>query len=210
MIVRLSGKLITKKANAIILDVQGLCYEVMVPSSVMNRIDDTLDPKGDVHFITYHYFQLDPSRGFPVLVGFINEIERDFFLQFITVSGIGPRAAVKALNKPISEIARAIDEGDLNFLKGLPGIGLQRAKQIIAKLQGKIGKFGLIQDRDVTTTATMKEAPDWQEEALLVLMQLQYKKQEALQMIKKALERSKDIMTTEDLLNEIYKQRVKM
>ena len=85
---------------------------------------------------------------------------------------------------------------------------MQRAKEIIAKLQGKVGRFGLIQD--TFRKVDEKEVqPDWQDEALTVLLQLQYKKPEALDMIKKALQRSSDINTTEDLLNEIYKQKVK-
>ena len=90
---------------------------------------------------------MTPSSGVPVLVGFLNEVERDFFLEFIKVSGIGPRAAVKALNKAIGEIAQAIDRGDTKYLKTLPGIGEQKAKEIVAKLQGKMGKFTLMRDR---------------------------------------------------------------
>ena len=208
MIVRLKGRLVERNETALILDVNGLFYEVIVPGSVLSRIDDAIDSEGNLSLITYHYLQMEPSRGFPVLIGFTNEIERDFFEQFITVSGIGPRAAVRAINKPISEIARAIDTNDQAFLRTLPGIGAQRAKEIIAKLQGKVGKFGLIQDGKGAPAKEKVSAP-WQEEALGVLLQLQYKKQEALDMIKKALERTPGIATTEDLLNEIYKQRVK-
>ena len=208
MITKISGKLIEKTEQTLIIEVHGISYEVIVPTSVLQRIDSHTNSEGHIDLMTYHYFQLTPSSGLPVLLGFINEIEREFFTHFITVSGIGPRAAVKALSKPISEIAKAIDEGDLNYLKTLPGIGGQRAKEIVAKLQGKVGRFGLIQDR-----ATVKEVKDstprWQEEALEVLLQLQYKRQEALEMIRKALERSQSISTAEDLLNEIYKQRVK-
>ena len=145
-----------------------------------------------------------------MLVGFLNEIEKDFFLEFTKVSGIGPRAAVKALSLPISDIVRAIDRGDTGFLKTLPGIGLQRAKEIVAKLQGKVAKFGLIQDRPTTAHQPMtKQTEDFKEEVLAVLLQLQYKRQEALQMIESALGRSSHVKTAEDLLNEIYKQRVK-
>lgn len=209
MIVRLRGKLVEKNDNTLVIDVQGLFYELIIPPSVLTRLEECMDKDGNVNIVTHHYFQLDQARGVPVLVGFINEIEKDFFEQFITVSGIGPRAAVKAINKPISEIAHAIDAGDLEFLKTLPGIGAQRAKEIIAKLQGKVGKFGLIQDGKKAAPKAHRESPEWQEEALDVLLQLQYKKQEAADMIQKALERSKNINTTEDLLNEIYKQRVK-
>ena len=208
MINKIFGKLVEKNEQSVTISVAGIDYEVMVPSSVLQRIDANVDANGNVRLITYHYFQLEPARGFPVLVGFINEVERDFFLQFIKVSGIGPRAAVRALNRPIAEITHAIEEGDIKFLKELPGIGAQRAKEIVAKLQGKIGRFGLIQDKGFESPPP-KEETSWQKEALEVLIQLQYTKQEALAMIHKALERSQEIKTTEDLLNEIYKQRVK-
>ena len=147
-----------------------------------------------------------PSSASEVLVGFLNEVERDFFLDFIKVSGIGPRAAVKALNKSIGEIAQAIDRGDTKYLKTLPGIGEQKAKEIVAKLQGKMGKFTLMRDH----VATPKPGPDLrdiEQEAINILLQLQYKKTEAEEMIKKALERNSAIGTSEELLNEIYAQR---
>ena len=209
MISQIRGKLIEKKEGTLVIDVHGLYYEVLVPLSVVQRLDQMKDLDGNILLMTYHYFQMEPSRGVPVLVGFFNEIEREFFLQFIKVSGIGPRAAVRALNRPISEITRAIDGNDVNFLKTLPGIGIQRAKEIIAKLQGKIGKFGLIKDHEAAVPLKPQISSDWQQEALEVLLQLQYKRPEALQMIQQAIERSKDIQTAEDLLNEIYKQRVK-
>ena len=113
---------------------------------------------------------------------------------------------MRALNKPISLIASAIDRADANFLKSLPGIGQQRAKEIIAKLQHKVGKFGLIQD-DKMIKAEQSQAQGIHEEALAILMQLEYKRAEAAGMIHKALERAPDIQTTEELLNEVYKQR---
>lgn len=208
MIVRIAGKLVQKQNQSLILNVNGLCYEIMVPTSVMNRIEETTDEQGCVNLVTYHYLQIGPSSGIPVLIGFMNEIERDFFQQFIKVSGIGPRAAIKALTQPISEITRAIHEGDIDYLKTLPGIGMQKAREIVAKLQGKMGKFGLIQDKEAAH-AVLEKAPDWQEEALEILLQLQYKKAEAREMIRNALERSGEIRTTEALLNEIYNQKIR-
>ena len=168
-------------------------------------MDENINQDGKINLVTFHYHHVEPSRSIPVLIGFFNEIERDFFEIFITVSGIGPRAALKALNKPMSLIARAIDEGDMAFLKGLPGIGEQRAREIIAKLQNKVGRFGLIQD-DRLKEGSVK-SKDIAEEALAVLTQLEYKKQEALKMIKNALQESGDIQTTEELLNKVYKQK---
>ena len=91
----------------------------------------------------------------------------------------------------------------------MPGIGLQKAKEIIAKLQNKIGKYGLIQDNQISSAEQPStEMSDWQQGSLDVLLQLQYKKHEAQKMIEQALERSPNIKTTEELLNEIYKQRI--
>jgi len=205
MISRISGKVIEKGTNYLSVDVGGICYEVLLPATVRERLDENMADDGTINLITYHYFQVEPSKSTPILIGFLNEVEKEFFEVFITVSGIGPRAALKALNKPISQIAQAIDEADANFLRSLPGIGQQRAREIIAKLQHKVGKFCLIQDTRMKEQAA--KTRDIEEEALAVLVQLEYKKSEALNMIKKALERSPNIETTEELLNEVYKQR---
>jgi len=205
MISKITGKVNEKGLNYLSVDVNGLCYEVFIPACVMQRVDEVIGPEGKISLITYHYHQVEPSKSTPVLIGFLNDIEKDFFQTFITVSGIGPRAALKALNKPISQIAQAIDEGDVSFLRSLPGIGEQRAKEIVAKLQNKVGRFGLIQDgKAKASTAQVKGII---EEAIAVLEQLQYKKSEAAVMIKKAIEIFPDAQTTEELLNIVYKQR---
>jgi len=204
MICKISGKIIEKGVNYLVLDLGNLSYEVFIPTCVMQGVDSLKNPDDKISLLTYHYYQVEQNKSIPVLVGFLNQVEKDFFEIFITVSGIGPRAALKALNKPISLIAKAIDEGDLVFLKSLPGIGEQRAKEIVAKLQNKVGKFGLIQDRQIKEKTVSK---DISEEALDVLLQLQYKRNEALGMIKKVLEVNSKVNTTEELLNLVYKQK---
>jgi holliday junction DNA helicase RuvA len=206
MITAVYGKVTRQGQASVTIEANGLSYEVLTPVSVLQRIEENRDSDGHIRLITYHYYQMTPSSGVPVLVGFLNEVERDFFLEFIKVSGIGPRAAVKALNRAIGEIAQAIDQGDTKYLKGLPGIGEQKAREIVAKLQGKMGKFTLMRDRVVTESAPGAQ-PDIEEEALHVLLQLQYKKSEAQDMIKKAVERSGRLGSCEELLAEIYKQR---
>jgi Holliday junction DNA helicase RuvA len=204
MISRISGRVTEKGPNYLVLDLGGLSYEVLIPACVMQGLDSAMSAEGKISLITYHYYQVDQAKSMPILIGFLNQIEKDFFEIFITVSGIGPRAALKALNKPISLIAKAIDEGDLLALKSLPGIGEQRAKEIVAKLQNKVGKFGLMQDRSVGEKTVAKNISD---EALDVLLQLEYKRSEALSMIKKVLEINAQVNTTEELLNLVYKQK---
>ncbi len=203
MITRISGKIAGKGDNFLLIEINGITYEVFLPVMVMQKLNETPGPNGEISLITYHYLQSDPSRSIPVLIGFLNEVEKEFFESFITVSGIGPKAALRALNKPISQIAQAIDEGDIVFLKSLPGIGQQRAKEIIAKLQNKVGKFGLIKDDHIQVE---KIQSDTEEEVQSVLIQLGYKKAEAELMIKNALQHgSNKTNSTEDLLNEVYK-----
>ena len=203
MISHISGKIKQRKASSIVIDVSGLSYEVLIPPAVMKGIDKAKSQDGGITLITYHYYQMDQSKAIPVLVGFLNEIEKDFFEQFITVSGVGPKAACRALTLAISVIAAAIDRGDMALLKSLPGIGEQKAREIVAKLQGKVGKFGLMQDKCDGDISPGKE--DIKEEALSVLLQLQYKKNEAQEMINKALKRNPKVLSCEDILNEVYK-----
>ena len=211
MISRIRGAISQWNDTSILVDVQGLSYEVFVPPTILKTLDRHVETDGTITLVTMHYYQVDVSRGIPMLIGFTNEVEREFFERFITVSGVGPKAALKALALPISVIANAIDAGDLSVLKSLPGIGAQRAKEIIAKLQGKVGKFGLIQDHGSRAASPAKPPPSLggvAEEAVAVLLQLQYSKPEAKEMARKALERSPQLKTTEELLNEIYRMRL--
>lgn len=207
MIASITGTIISLSDNTLILAAGALGYEIYVPLSVQQRLVENKKSNGEIYLITYHYYQMTPSSATPVLVGFLNELERDFFLEFIKVSGIGPRAAVRALNKAIGEIAQAIDRGDTDYLKTLPGIGAQRAKEIVAKLQGKMGKFTLMRDKVVQIPVSPLMS-DLKQEALEILTQLQYKQAEALSMIEKALANNASIATSEELLNAIYKQRI--
>lgn len=207
MISHICGKLVKRDDSSVIIEVNNISYEILIPPAVINVLDGNIQSDGNLRLITYHYHQVDQSKSIPVLIGFLNEIEKEFFEQFITVSGIGPKAACKALSLPFSVIADAIDRADMALLKTLPGIGEQRAREIIAKLQGKVGRFGLIQDRDVAAAPKVKE--DIKEEAIEVLLQLQYKRKEAEDMIDKAILRNPDLKTCEDILNEVYRQRKK-
>jgi len=207
MISRVHGTLVDRRQMAVFLEANGVTYEVMVPQAIQRTLDRHITPDGKLRLITFHYHHVEPSRAVPILIGFTNEVERDFFETFITVSGIGPKAAVRAINQPIPMIARAIDDGNLDFLRSLPGIGPQRAKEIVAKLQGKVGKYALMPDMESDSAEMPKQ--DAAVEALEVLLQLQYRRSEAQEMVKAALTRNAKLATAEEILNEVYKQRAK-
>lgn len=206
MITRIEGTLAEICDQSVSINCAGIHYEVFVPVSVLKALQGTAAGQS-VSLVTYHYAQVDPSRSVPVLIGFLNKIEREFFEKFITVSGIGPKAAIKALSVPISQIADAIDAGDRVFLKTLPGVGEQRAREIIAKLQGKVARFGLIQDTK-DAKGTKSAAPgDFKAEVIAVLLQLQYRRDEAQRMVDRAMEQNTGIRSAEELLNEVYRQK---
>ncbi|MFH1503910.1 MAG: Holliday junction branch migration protein RuvA, partial [Candidatus Omnitrophota bacterium] len=201
MIYQIEGRIIRKEENRVVLESKGISYEIHIPKTVYQSLSKEEET---AKLIIYHYFNIEKNRGFPVLVGFSDELERDFFEKFISVSGVGPKAALRALDKPISIIAQAIEEGDISFLTSLVGIGKQRAKQIIAHLQGKVGRFALIKEGEHQAAPQKKEIL---EEAKKILKRLQYNSSEAEKMIKNALETNPKVDTVEELLNEIYRQR---
>ena len=207
MISRLRGIVREFGEHRVLLDVQGVVYEVFMPASLLQALPERLGDDRVVELVTFHYQQLEVGRGIPVLIGFFNEIEREFFLRFISVSGVGPRAALKALTQPIPLIAQAIDRGDLPVLRSLPGIGEQRAKEIVAKLQGRVGKYSLIQAKASPEDVAAPQESALEEEAVAVLIQLEYKKAEAKEMVRAAIKRNPSLKNSEELLNEVYRQR---
>jgi Holliday junction DNA helicase RuvA len=152
----------------------------------------------------YAVLNMDGNSGRFSYYGFTNPIERQFFEALITVASIGPRSAARAFSQPMSAIARAIDRGDHAYLKTLPGIGQQKARDIVAKLQGKVAKFLLIQD---APSPPAEAIPDFASEALAVLLQLEYKRAEAEAMIRETLEAGPHIGDAEGLLAEMYRRK---
>ena len=208
MIAQITGTVEHLAENTLTVSVAGISYEIFIPTAVLKSLEGRLDKHSTVSLVTYYYHQTDPSKSIPVLIGFSNRIEKEFFEKFITVSGVGPKAAVRALSMPIPDIAQAIDGADLPYLKSLPGIGEQRAKEIIAKLQGKMGKFALM--RGVAINGSARSGPPAagvREEAIEVLLQLQYKKEEAREMVRKVFSRKPGLATIEEILSEVYRQK---
>jgi holliday junction DNA helicase RuvA len=206
MIANIRGKVVSKQEDRIYIDAGSFVYEVFMPGSVLARLEEYITD-GSIYLTVYYYFQADQRRFFPVLIGFLSDLEKEFFEKILKVSGIGPKAALKVLNEPISQIASAIDRGDVDYLKKLPGVGLQRAKNIIAFLQGKVGKFALIKDKSgEKKTDTQDKKQEIVREAQQIMVQLQYRKREAQEMIERALRANPDIGSSEELLNYIYMQ----
>ncbi len=209
MLTRIRGKILEFVENSVIIDVNGLGFEVLVPSSILKTLENK--PKDEeITLVIYFYLQLTPSRGTPVMIGFNSEMEREFFEHFISITSIGPKTAVKSLIYPFSRIARAIDCADETFLKTMPGIGPRKVKEIIAKLQGKLSRFIVLEEGEIAESGRKPVfiPVDIKDEALEVLLQLQYNKTDALKKIEKALLHKPDIKTSEELINLIWKEGI--
>jgi len=203
MIAQVKGRLAKVENSRVILEISGIFYEIAITATVATKVN-ALPLGSEVELVTYHYYNIDQNRGYPVLIGFNNELERDFFEKFISVSGVGPRAALKAFIKPVAQIAAAIEEGDLKFLQSLSGIGSTRAKQIIAQLQGKVGRFTLVKDTIAVANHKTDELAD---EAKQILKRLGYSTKEIDQMIADVAKNDHKIESIEEFLNEIYRQK---
>ncbi|HZV80318.1 MAG TPA: Holliday junction branch migration protein RuvA [Candidatus Binatus sp.] len=200
MFSRIEGTLRERGDQTVLVDVGGLSYEVMVPGCVMDKLAG-LRSGAPIALEVFSYLQIDGNRGTSSFVGFTNAIEREFFEALLSVSSIGPKTAVRAFARPMAEIARYIDDGDRAALRKLPGIGDQKAKDIVAKLQGKVARFGLIQGEPAKAPPHL----DHVAEALDVLLQLQYKRPEAERMIKEAMTSNGSIESAEELLAAVYR-----
>jgi Holliday junction DNA helicase RuvA len=201
---RIEGILREKTEESVLIEASGLCYDVMVPGCVVEKLGN-IGPGDPIKLEIFSYLQIDGNRAQAMYVGFTNAIEREFFEALLTVASVGPKTAVRAFSLSMAQIARHIDEGDQAALRRLPGIGAQKAKDIIAKLQGKVARFGLIQGE--VRPKQPELTPDFVTEAIAVLLQLQYRRAEADRMAREALAKNGSITTAEDLLTEIYRNQ---
>lgn len=200
MIAYLEGVLKGVSDERLTLLVGGIGYDVLIPAFVMSelrrskKINDALSL-----YISFHQTERQPK---PVLVGFNHELDREFFELFITVEDIGPLAAVKALTRPIREIARHIEEKDVKSLRKLKGIGERKAEKIVATLKGRVAKYALMPE----IAGAVEVVEDFVKDVEHVLItQLGHKALEARRMIEEAMKRAPGISSSEELFEEVYR-----
>ena len=132
MIAGLSGTLVRRGADHVVLDVQGVWYKAQVAPQTLAA----LGREGDhVHIATYTYVREDALQ----LFGFPTPEEEDLFEQVLNVSGIGPKGALALVGSmPPGNLRQAIDAGNVDALKRVPGIGVKTAQRLVLELRGKL------------------------------------------------------------------------
>ncbi len=207
MISRISGKLIGRGDGFVEIDAGGLAYAVMVPVVVEKALGGVLE--GDALSLeTIYYLQLEQSRATPVLLGFQNAIQKEFFEKLLTVPKMGPKGALNAFSRPVSTVASAIETANHAMLQTLPGVGKQKARDMIATLQGKVAKFALMQDADLDKRAAAPlDSEGVAQEALQLLAMLGHKRAEAERMVQEAIKSEPDAPDAETLVRVIYRKQ---
>ncbi|HYM91614.1 MAG TPA: Holliday junction branch migration protein RuvA [bacterium] len=203
MIAFLRGRVVRRLEQTLVVECGGVGYEIHLPEFVRDALRGTAQVPGEtVEFhISYHVSANQPR---PLLVGFLREIEQEFFELFITVDGLGPTKAMKAIIHPVEIIADAIERKDIAFLRRLPGIGERTAGKIVATLHGKMAKYALL--RTEAPQVPVEDHADFREEVIGVLTgQLGHRTAEARRMVERALERNPAIASAEQLFQEVYR-----
>jgi Holliday junction DNA helicase RuvA len=219
MITKITGIVNRVLEEEVRLQVGAFEYQVLVPEFVRRAVQTRVGK--ELTFHTTHYFDGDPSRGkvVPRLVGFLAEVELEFFELFCTVDRVGVRKALGAMVRPVKDIADAIGRQDAKWLSTLPGVGAQTAEKIIATLRRKVTRFTLAPARTEAPAASTAETAPAAEEATPVvvngnvfedayqaLLSLGNSPLEARNRLDKVFTAGRTFSTVEEVLLELYKQ----
>ena len=198
MISHLSGTLFEKSAQSIIIQVNGVGYEVFVPLSTFYTLPEKDEPVS-LHIHTH------VREDALVLFGFASRLEKSLFLMLVSVSGIGPKLSANILSgMGAEELLRAIAAGDAHGLQAIPGIGKKTAERIALELKDRAAAFS--QDARMPPLKTPGTQTDRTvEDTLSALINLGY----SAKMARAAIEKAK-IRVTDNTLEGLIKESLKI
>ena len=193
MISFIKGKNIEISPTKLIVDVNGVGYEILISLRTYSKIKNI----DKVNIFTH----LNVKEDSHTLYGFYNKKERKTFLDLISISGVGPSTAIVILSSlSASELKKAIVESDVNKIKSVKGIGLKTAERIILELKDKISKEDI---EDIKFVQSFDNTI--RNEALSALSSLGISKNVVERHIDNILEKNINI-TLEELIREVLKK----
>lgn len=206
MIAHLSGTLLVKQTNTVIVDVGGIGYEVTIPLSTFYDLEDT---GSSVALRIYTHVREDALQ----LYGFKTARERELFLRLISVSGIGPKLGITMLSgMSADEIIASIRTNNLARLTSIPGVGKKTAERLVIELRDKIAALSSPALEEEFTTRTGTGAPATEDamrdDALSALVNLGYQKAPADKAVTAALQEGGEL-SVEVLLRRSLRQLAK-
>ncbi|CAN5392853.1 helix-hairpin-helix domain-containing protein [soil metagenome] len=199
MISAITGELKRVDEDRVHLRVGPVLCELLVPAVDATELQANLGE--ELTFHTLFYLQGDASGGSiePRLIGFLRLGDKRFFEKFITVKGIGPKTALRALTVPVGEIAQAIETRDARFLVRLDGIGKRTAELVIAELAGKVQEFVAGPVR-VSAPAKHHSAEDAAAIAMLTSPQMGLRRADAERLLERAKAEDPELKTASALV----------
>lgn len=197
MISYIKGEFIVKNPAYVVLENNGIGYQVNISLNTYSKIQD--QTKGLLY--TYYYFKEDGTSHVPVLYGFADEQEKSLFIMLISVNGVGANTARMILSSMNpKELEQAIlAENDL-LIQKIKGVGPKTAKKIVIELKDKIGKIS-----STDTIPGFKQHNTVQGEALSALAMLGFSRQSAEKAIALALKTNNSISSVEELVKTALK-----
>lgn len=197
MIARISGLLIYKSPTYVIVDAQGIGYQVYVPLTTFYELPDAGLP---VALNIHTHVRQDAIN----LFGFNTPEERDIFQLMLAVNGIGPKLAINILSGiAAGELLKAVSQGNLKRLVSIPGVGKKMAERIILELKDKVIKLGVPAEHRMKTDAALDDG--MKEDALSALVNLGYKSQTAGDALDKVCREHPEGLTLDILLKKALK-----
>ena len=195
MIGRLRGKLIVKRAPQLLVDVNGVGYEVEAPMSTFYNLPEL----GDEVLLHTHMVVREDAQ---LLYGFSSEAERSFFRNLIKINGVGAKMGLAILSGMSADaFARCVHENDVASLVRLPGVGKKTAERLIVEMKDKLDKFEELSLSQVSVDVA-SEANDPISDAVSALEALGYKPNEASRMVRAV---KADGLASEEIIRQALK-----
>jgi holliday junction DNA helicase RuvA len=204
MITKVTGTPVALATDTLTLAVGAFEYEILIPEFARRNLQDKIGHQVSLHTVEYLEGNAMQGRLIPRLVGFLNPVEREFFDMFCEVDGVGVKKALRAMVRPVQDVATMIEEQDAKGLATLPGIGPATAERIIAKLRRRVPKFALLVARDTRPVADVER--DLLTEAFEVLRVLGHSDSEARRLLDDALDKKTKYKDVDSLLHVIYEK----
>lgn len=190
MIGQLKGKIISKSPPEVLLEVQGIGYEILCPMSTFYELDNLSD---DVLLFTHLSIKEDAHT----LFGFITKDEKNVFRELIRVNGVGPKVALAILsNLSVHSLVECISTEDADLLAKTPGIGKKTALKLIVELQDRLSKLDLVGSLANSIEIKQNSNPN-SKQAIEALQSLGFKAKEANRMVSKIEDQE---LSTEQLI----------
>ena len=213
MITQIRGLLRSVGEEELILAVDPVEVAVQIPEHTRRQLQQRVGEMVALHTVFYIEGGQMGARMTPRLVGFLSPVDLQFFEVFCSVDGVGVRKALRAMVRPVRELARAIQDQDVKMLATYPGIGEATAERIVAKLRRKVGIFTLIVPSPGEAAAaagangeTDHAEPDVIRDTFAALLSVGHNEAQARQAIDRVLTGKKKFKSVADMIDAIYQQ----